>query len=1530
MDMDLNQSRNPAGFSSFPDLMNDPAFDEREKGLEDVDTCRICHGEATDEEPLFYPCKCSGSIKFVHQSCLVEWLSHSQKKHCELCKTAFRFTKLYDPNMPQSLPTPLFMKQALIQSFGTFVTWLRFVLVAFVWLGWLPWSMRAIWRALFWLADGRWSSTGSIKQQTVQSAAEALVQGTANGTAASAAVLNSVTSTVSDAIQSVTSAVPTEQSSDGIYPVGDPLMLTLIKKVIPSLFIPALTSTGAQNGSNPNNITGLSKPRYPSWLSDVKVLMTLTPYPTINNMIIDTLEGQLITLLVVVAFILLFLIREWVVQQQPMANIAEEEREAAVQLIANANQVNEQLQPGRQNRPLPRPNFEAIHEENELAREEHEEAPLWPRPASPAPSWTDSDDGLPVIERPTGINHPFIFENPNANVGQNSENHGFRPHEDFDNTGVTAFRDILARSNGDRDETLRLIHEEGLEEELGWIVTALTAGSQDQSLATPPNRADTSDIHELLATHNTPVVQDNHNELQQQQPQDQPSAQASGQESQSQEQTEAQVQQEDSQVAKSVTERLIDWFWGEIPLGDNDLAEAVPADDEHIVQDPALEDPFVPVPNRLDQQIDAGLAPAEAGLDPNDVDVIEGDDFEGIMDLIGMQGPIFGLLQNGVFCALLIAFTVAIGIWLPYLWGKIALVLLANPLELIVGVPMTAITVVADIALDTLIGVVGYVMYWVSFICKIALSPFIAFVPFGEWVPRGKSVTSASLSLIDASTHRLNKVVKAFLVFHESDIPMFSVLSHQALKLHQARLSTLFWTAFGLVKFILHDFPIRLFTLGVPAALSFDVDLSQVKEYAVHAQQHIGNFTRTQFFSSSGTKLINSSAAKAASGSLPVDYDLAVWDTQDRVIAISMGYLLATIMGFLYLRITGLLVGANRGQRIEGIVAEILLQAGGVMKVILIIGIEMIVFPLYCGTLLDVALLPLFSDATILSRVAFTTVYPLTSLFVHWFIGTCYMFHFALFVSMCRKILRTGVLYFIRDPDDPTFHPIRDVLERSITTQLRKIGFSALVYGALVIVCLGGVVWGLHFAFDGVLPIHWSASAPMLEFPVDLLFYNFVMPLVIQSFKPSDGLNDLYDWWFHKCAQFLRLSNFFFPDRHPEEEGHHVYRTWWGFLFGSKGDWEHPVIGPTQQATAEEENRDVYFLRDGRYVRAPASDQVRIPKGTQVFLDVTEDNDRLDGKPDLDDGLHGRSSNMFTKIYVPPFLRLRIATFILLIWLFAATTGVGSTIIPLVIGRKMISIFFPNPVPVNDIYAFSSGLCVAGGVAYLACYCRAAVRAMHDNSWAFLRSPDQLRQFGAKLALDAGRLLYISLTVVILLPTLFALLTEFYVLIPGHTLFGDGKSHVVHVVQDWTLGVLYVQMAIKLILWHPQSWAAAILNGVFRDGWLRPNVRLATRALVLPLLLFTTAAIAVPLSLGAVLRYTVFYWVQSHQNIYRYAYPITLLLVLAVCTIHLVLRRVAIWRISIRDDVYLIGERLHNFSEKRARDVGVSRRVITG
>ncbi|KAI3863706.1 hypothetical protein MKW98_031298 [Papaver atlanticum] len=50
---------------------------------EDEDVCRICRNPAESENPLKYPCACSGSIKFVHQDCLLQWLNYSNARRCE-------------------------------------------------------------------------------------------------------------------------------------------------------------------------------------------------------------------------------------------------------------------------------------------------------------------------------------------------------------------------------------------------------------------------------------------------------------------------------------------------------------------------------------------------------------------------------------------------------------------------------------------------------------------------------------------------------------------------------------------------------------------------------------------------------------------------------------------------------------------------------------------------------------------------------------------------------------------------------------------------------------------------------------------------------------------------------------------------------------------------------------------------------------------------------------------------------------------------------------------------------------------------------------------------------------------------------------------------------------------------------------------------------------------------------------------------------------------------------------------------------
>lgn len=56
---------------------------------EEGDVCRICRNTGDVDNPLRYPCACSGSIKFVHQDCLLQWLNHSNARQCEVRFFAF-------------------------------------------------------------------------------------------------------------------------------------------------------------------------------------------------------------------------------------------------------------------------------------------------------------------------------------------------------------------------------------------------------------------------------------------------------------------------------------------------------------------------------------------------------------------------------------------------------------------------------------------------------------------------------------------------------------------------------------------------------------------------------------------------------------------------------------------------------------------------------------------------------------------------------------------------------------------------------------------------------------------------------------------------------------------------------------------------------------------------------------------------------------------------------------------------------------------------------------------------------------------------------------------------------------------------------------------------------------------------------------------------------------------------------------------------------------------------------------------------
>jgi E3 ubiquitin-protein ligase MARCH6 len=109
----------------------------------------VCRCEGTPDRPLFHPCICTGSIKFIHQECLVQWLRYSKKEFCELCNYRFSFTPIYSPDMPKRIPLRLVLS-GLVGTVGRAVKfWLHYTLVAVAWLGVVPLTACRIYRTLF-------------------------------------------------------------------------------------------------------------------------------------------------------------------------------------------------------------------------------------------------------------------------------------------------------------------------------------------------------------------------------------------------------------------------------------------------------------------------------------------------------------------------------------------------------------------------------------------------------------------------------------------------------------------------------------------------------------------------------------------------------------------------------------------------------------------------------------------------------------------------------------------------------------------------------------------------------------------------------------------------------------------------------------------------------------------------------------------------------------------------------------------------------------------------------------------------------------------------------------------------------------------------------------------------------------------------------------------------------------------------------------------------------------------------------------
>lgn len=1027
-------------------------------------------------------------LQGADQRSLMEWLQHSQKKYCELCKTPFTFTKVYDPNMPAALPTLLFLKQLARHGINSVILWLRGVLVISVWLGCLPLGIRWMWQGWFWVSDGGWWTVTdpSNLEAPLQSSAESSAPAAATTTAAAGSLLAQL--------------VPAFMRQNSA----------------------SLSSNVTATDPATENMTAPHNPfEYRHGLFfDTNPFGNFTTSPTMNRLFVDILEGQLLTALIVVSFIIVFLIREWVVQQQPALDMNfplpeenpvdddaegemhgphqaepeepddqdhdEEDEEAEPELVPLLAEEDENDAAAPQDRVIARPRRRRAFNPDREAEGDGENT--GEGSGSDQPSSTGDEDEAAAstgynfgearsrpqptrqntaqaanlrreIEETTRDTAPvpafdfaagnadslFRFGAPSNAVASSSTSTKEPEHEDEhardsdgaipEAKGKDIWRDRhdeletidTGRTREWRRDSLGEMSVEGPARSRAASVSSPAATGVQQTPTTAPASKNSSwssgDSFELIFgpktdEHAGPSPEQNGTSNNQEPGTDGDK----DSEWESDDDDEARVeplhnshwstsaQASDTTPAPSDMGATVPFNFdppAPNPLINNELEERIRRFDptvQDFVRQLAIEGQLPEaelrrlldtLANRAEGQPDfvhgrgrrgldlfAGLDPArnapeqnrddpeEAGNEETDDeqdneigagdaenmmnrnlnDAVEdenADDFDGIMDLVGMRGPVVGLVQNAAISSVLITATVAIGVAFPYVAGKTMMMILAHPILFFFRLPVVVLGFCAELAVDTatLIGFSALLMVEQSL--RFLVKPVSFVVPSLSSFADQSALTGWLDGWAQGGQERvvskfvaLETTYGAMRQYPPSAVPPLGMVFEDAMnRFTSVIVKTL--ARFGIAT------PVA-FGLG-PEKL--DVGAFNVTNPLVWATRSIED----TFASVNFTKPENASAIVAPSNlpefttTLQVEpYVLHRWSTVDRVVVVLLGYITFTVIGMIYVRRRRNL----EARSFERHLVDFLEQSGGVMKVILIIGIEMFLFPLYCGMLL--------------------------------------------------------------------------------------------------------------------------------------------------------------------------------------------------------------------------------------------------------------------------------------------------------------------------------------------------------------------------------------------------------------------------------------------------------------------------------------------------------------------------------------------------------------------------------------------------
>ncbi|XP_051166426.1 E3 ubiquitin-protein ligase MARCHF6 [Leptopilina boulardi] len=594
-------------------------------------------------------------------------------------------------------------------------------------------------------------------------------------------------------------------------------------------------------------------------------------------------------------------------------------------------------------------------------------------------------------------------------------------------------------------------------------------------------------------------------------------------------------------------------------------------------------------------------------------------------------------------------------------------------------------------------------------------------------------------------------------------------------------------------------------------------------------------------------------------------FAIANMGLQDHAAASHFEGLVTTLSGYcvigvclVILHTLAALFGLRTSQRILGLCYV-------VVKVSLLSVVEIGVLPLVCGWWLDICSLAMF-DATLKDRESSFRHAPSTSMFIHWLVGMVYIYYFASFILLLREVLRPGVLWFLRNLNDPDFSPIQEMVHLPILRHVRRLVASAVIFGTAILLMLWLPVRILRWAWPGFLPytVTVQSEAQVSELSLELLLLQVILPALLEQSHTRTWLKALVRGWCQVVAWILDLQSYLLRDQ-AEDPGPAIAE-----------EPQHPDLGAAHQAMIQRE----------------------APTDFQPYV-----------RPRW---FHGRLIGLLLFVCVS----LVIAS------LIAMT-------LPVWLGRRVMALWMvgaPAPSPpvlpptiptsngsgpivtlcgrVHEVYTVACGtyVCWAAfrGLALAISWLPRGRRAIIDRikHWAIL---------GAKASVAFFLLIGV-------IPLLFGLLLELVVVVPLRVPLE--QNPILFIWQDWALGVLYTKIATALTMMGPEWRLRLAIEKAYTDGIREMDLKFIVTELAAPVICCFGLALAIPYAVAYGIVPLLVTNIQTQILIARRLYPF-LLLVNVVCIVILFqIRQFKKLYEHIKNDKYLVGKRLVNYEHR--------------